>query len=146
MAKRVNIRAHPSQMQLEKVDSKVLLELFPFALVLDHQMCISSAGEKIIETWILQNPKKPPQLFIGSPITDIFKLRRPKGISFNWQTVIHMNLVIFELELIRSEPDALEEAEDALSKTVAYTSRSLEESESDQHDYSFAAEAAQTST
>lgn len=141
MAQRVNIKAHPSQMELGKVDSHVLLELFPFALILDHDMCITSAGEKIIETWILQNPRKPPQLFLGSHITDIFKLRRPKGISFNWQTVIHMNLVIFELELIRGDTDA-DDGRDATALAIAQSSRSLEECEND-HDLSCAVEAAQ---
>lgn len=133
--------AHPSQMDLSKVDSHVLLELFPFALILNHDMCITNAGEKIIETWILQNPRKPPQLFLGSHITDIFKLRRPKGISFNWQTVIHMNLVIFELELMRSETDMEEGEETAM--VIAQKCQSLEDSESDRHEYSYAVEAAQ---
>lgn len=139
MAQRVNVVAHPSQLQLTKVDSHVLLELFPFALILNHDMNITSAGEKIIETWILQNPRKPPQLFLGSHITDIFKLRRPKGISFNWQTVIHMNLVIFELELIRGETEGADD--DSSAFHIAHTSRSLEDSESDRHDFSYAVEA-----
>lgn len=146
MAQRVNVKAHPSQLQLGKVDSHVLLELFPFALILDHDMCITNAGEKIIETWILQNPKKPPQLFLGSHITDIFKLRRPKGISFNWQTVIHMNLVIFELELIRGVDSDNEDGdgkENATELSITHHARSLEESESDPQDYSSAIEAAQ---
>lgn len=49
---------------------------------------------------IVQNPQKKPEIFIGSPITDCFRLRRPKGITFNWSTVIQMHFVIFELELI----------------------------------------------
>lgn len=38
MAKRVNMRAHPSQLELGHVDSNIMLELFPFAVVLDHDM------------------------------------------------------------------------------------------------------------
>lgn len=144
MAQRVNVTAHPSQLLLGKVDSQVLLELFPFALILNHDMCITSAGEKIIETWILQNPRKPPQLFLGSHITDVFKLRRPKGISFSWQTVVHMSLVIFELELLRSETEGTDEENTAMA--VAQSSRSLEDSESDRHDLSYAVEAAQAGT
>lgn len=105
MSKRVNVRAHPSQLELGQVDSNILLELFPFAVILDHDMCISRAGEKILETWILQNPSKPPQSFWGSKLTDIFKLRRPKGLRVDWSTVIQMHLVIFELELLRCEKD-----------------------------------------
>lgn len=103
MAQRVNMKAHPSQLDLPTVESKVLLELFPFALILDKEMRISCAGEKIVETWILQNPNKPPHIFIGSYVMDNFKLRRPKGIVFNWTTVTQMRLVIFELELVRME-------------------------------------------
>lgn len=143
MSQRVNVAAHPSQVQLGKVDSHVLLELFPFALILNHDMCITSAGEKIIETWILQNPRKPPQLFLGSHITDIFKLRRPKGISFNWQTVIHMNLVIFELELIRGDITEDSGADNLTAMAIAQNTRSLEDSEDDRHDFSYAVEAAQ---
>lgn len=101
MSKRVNVEAHPSQLALGMVDSNVLLELFPFALILDHDMRIQKAGEKIFETWIVQNPKKKPQLFLGSRVSEYFKLRRPKGIKFNWETVSQMHLVIFELELAR---------------------------------------------
>lgn len=47
MAKRVNIEAHPSQLSLGSVDISIILELFPFALVLDHDMRIQRAGEKV---------------------------------------------------------------------------------------------------
>lgn len=117
MSKRVNVLAHPSQLELGQVDSNILLELFPFAVILDHDMCISRAGEKILETWILQNPSKPPTSFWGSRLVDIFKLRRPKGIDVDWNTVLQMNLVIFELELMRSEHDP-DEAE-AVIKSLA---------------------------
>ncbi|KAG4074461.1 hypothetical protein HA402_015750 [Bradysia odoriphaga] len=102
MSKRINLKAHESQLNLEKVDSGVLLELFPFALILDHDMRIKGAGEKVFESWIVQNPQKKPEIFIGSAVTDCFKLRRPKGINFNWATVTQMRLVIFELELVCS--------------------------------------------
>lgn len=54
MAKRINLQAHESQLNLEKVDSNVLLELFPFALILDHEMKIKGAGEKVFESWYIQ--------------------------------------------------------------------------------------------
>lgn len=105
MAERVNVNAHPSQLQLGQIDSKILLELFPFAVILDHNMRITNAGEKILETWILQNPSKPPTSFWNSRLVDIFKLRRPKGLHVEWHNVLQMNMVMFELELIRSEND-----------------------------------------
>lgn len=142
MAKRVNVRAHSSQLDLGHVDSKLLLDLFPFAIVLDHDMCISRAGEKIIETWILHNPSKPPQSFWGSQLVDIFKLRRPKGLRVDWKTLIQMNLVMFELELMRGESSS----DDNNEKTVA---QSMAENQSDMgdcnpSDVSCAVEAAQT--
>lgn len=142
MAKRVNTDIHPSQLQFDKVDSNILLELFPFAIFLDHDMCISRAGEKIIETWILQNPNKQPQSFWGSRVTDIFKLRRPKGIVFDWETVVQMNLVLFELELMRSESDP--EGEKSVALSFAEKGKHFEEHGSHSSDLSCAVEAAQT--
>lgn len=51
MCKRVNIHAHESQLGLEKVDSGVLLDLFPFALILDHDMKIRGSGDKVLQSW-----------------------------------------------------------------------------------------------
>lgn len=103
MAERVNVKAHPSQLSLPKVDSNVLLELFPFAIILDHNMRISKCGEKLLETYIQQNPHKKPSTFYDGCVTSHMKLRRPKGIDFNWATVVLMQTVIFELELIRAD-------------------------------------------
>jgi len=47
MQTRVNRKAHPSQLKLGPVDSRVLLQLFPFALILDSNMRITGAGEKV---------------------------------------------------------------------------------------------------
>lgn len=141
MSKRVNVRAHPSQLELGSVDSHILLELFPFAVVLDHDMRISRAGEKIIETWILQNPSKAPQSFWGSRLVDIFKLRRPKGLRVDWNTLVQMNLVMFELELIRGEPDS-ESTETTVAQSV--TENSIDSISEKHEDYSCAVEVAQT--
>lgn len=104
MATRVHTKAHPSQMSLAKVDSNVLLELFPFAIILDRDMRVKKCGEKLLETWILQNSMKSTDKFYNAVVTEHFKLRRPKGIQFNWKTVVQMYTVLFELELIR-EPE-----------------------------------------
>lgn len=151
MAKRVNVRTHPSQLEFGKVESKILLELFPFAVILDHDMRITGAGEKIVETWILQNQNKNPRSFWGSYLVDLFKLRRPKGIIFDWQTVIQLNLVIFELEMMRADSE-----DDGEEKPVAATKHLTEsnkhrgeyehkgEDEDDDDELSCAVEAAQT--
>lgn len=101
MATRINIQAHPSQVALPNVDSNVLLELFPFAIILDQDMRIRKCGEKLLETWIVQNPNQSTSSFYNAIVTKHFKLRRPKGIQFNWKTVVQMHTVLFELELIR---------------------------------------------
>lgn len=142
MAKRVNVLTHPSQLELGHVDSSILLELFPFAVILDHNMCISRAGEKILETWILQNPSKPPQSFWGSRLVDVFKLRRPKGVCVDWDTVLQMNLVIFELELIRGESDS----DDAEMVAKCVTENGMEMPTASTSDVTQAVEAAQNGT
>lgn len=144
MSQRVNLQAHPSQLELEKVDSKILLELFPFAVILNREMRIVNAGEKILETWILQNQSKRPQAFWGSHLTDIFKLRRPKGIVFDWDTIMQMNLVLFELELVRCEIEPKGERKDA--KAFMGESNSVEDdtyASCSQADLSYAVESVQ---
>lgn len=148
MAKRVNVRTHPSQLEFGKVESKILLELFPFAVILDHDMRISGAGEKIVETWILQNQNKNPRSFWGSYLVDLFKLRRPKGITFDWQTVIQLNLVIFELEMMRADSDE-ESVEKSVAISLAEKSKHLGDydhkgEDEDDEELSCAVEAAQT--
>lgn len=122
IASRINMRTHPSQLEFGKVESKILLELFPFAVVLDHDMRITGAGEKIVETWILQNQNKNPRSFYGSYLVDVFKLRRPKGIVFEWQTVLQLNLVMFELEMMRGDSKA-EAVEQSATITLADNSK-----------------------
>ncbi|XP_001998671.2 soluble guanylate cyclase 89Db [Drosophila mojavensis] len=102
MAKRVNIVAHPTQLKMPPVDLNVFLELFPFTFVLNHDMKITLAGEKIIETWILHNPGVNPKTFIGTHVMDVFKCRRPKDTKIDWNTILQMRTVLFEMELIRT--------------------------------------------
>uniref|UniRef100_T1GUN1 guanylate cyclase n=1 Tax=Megaselia scalaris TaxID=36166 RepID=T1GUN1_MEGSC len=102
MRNRVNIEAHSSQLRLPSLDIQVLIDLFPFTLVLDRNMTIVNAGEKVIETWIIHNPGKNPKSFIGSKITEHFRCRRPKETKFEWDVIIDMRAVLFELELIRT--------------------------------------------
>lgn len=87
MRKRVHLEAHPSQLQLPDVDSSLLLELFPFAIILNEQMRITAAGEKLIESWMLNNVNRSPMEIMGGKVTDHFKLRRPTGITFTWENV-----------------------------------------------------------
>lgn len=101
MKSRVHRRVHESQGKLGPVDSSVLLQLFPFALIIDHDMKISGAGEKLVESWLVNQPDKTGRELLNAPVTDHFRLRRPKGINFCWQTVMHLHTVLFELEMVR---------------------------------------------
>lgn len=101
MKSRVHRRVHDSQIKLGPVNSSVLLQLFPFALIIDHDMKISGAGEKLVESWLVNQPNKTGRELLNANVTDHFRLRRPKGISFCWHTVIHLHTVLFELEMIR---------------------------------------------
>ncbi|XP_017856650.1 PREDICTED: soluble guanylate cyclase 89Da [Drosophila arizonae] len=102
MAKRVNTVAHPSQVKMPAVDLNVFLELFPFTFVLNHDMKITHAGEKVVETWIMHNPGANPKAFIGTHVTNLFYCRRPKDTTIDWDTLIQMRTVLFEFELIRT--------------------------------------------
>lgn len=102
MKTRVHRQVHNSQIQLGAVDSSVLLQLFPFALIIDHDMKISGAGEKLVESWLVNTTNKTGKELLNAPVTDHFRLRRPKGISFCWQTVRNLNTVLFELEMFRA--------------------------------------------
>ncbi|EAT34765.1 AAEL013026-PA, partial [Aedes aegypti] len=99
MQRRVHITAHPSQLQLAAVDSNVLLELFPFALILNEQMRITAAGEKLIESWMLNNTNRSPTELMGAKVTEHFKLRRPTGITFTWENVGHFDCYIVSINM-----------------------------------------------
>ncbi|XP_055525809.1 soluble guanylate cyclase 89Db-like isoform X5 [Wyeomyia smithii] len=101
MRKRIHIKAHPSQLQLAPVDSSLLLDLFPFALILNEQMQITAAGEKMIESWMLNNVNCSPSELMGSKVTDYFKLRRPTGITFTWENMKRLQTVNFEIQLLK---------------------------------------------
>ncbi|XP_053698579.1 soluble guanylate cyclase 89Db-like [Sabethes cyaneus] len=111
MRKRIHIEAHPSQLQLAPVDSSLLLDLFPFALILNEQMQITAAGEKLIESWMLNNVNCSPTELMGSKVTDYFKLRRPTGITFTWENMKRLQTVNFEIQLLKgSTLNGMEEA------------------------------------
>ncbi|XP_055617441.1 soluble guanylate cyclase 89Db-like isoform X2 [Toxorhynchites rutilus septentrionalis] len=109
MRKRVHLEAHPSQLQLPDVDSTLLLELFPFAIILNEQMRITAAGEKLIESWMLNNVNRSPTEIMGSKVTDHFKLRRPTGITFTWENMKRLQKVNFEIQLLKSSCNGIDE-------------------------------------
>ncbi|KAH0554469.1 soluble guanylate cyclase 89Da-like [Cotesia glomerata] len=94
-AKTNRMRA-PIGRELSPVSCGLLLRLFPFGVVVNREMRIEGAGEKLLQVWGGNNS------ILNRHISEIFKLRRPKGISFTWRNVIYLYSVMFELELIRS--------------------------------------------
>lgn len=58
----------------------LLLELFPFGIILNPEMNIMGIGEKLVEIWKGED-------VLNKPVSRFFKLRRPKGIIFSWKNV-----------------------------------------------------------
>ncbi|KAK4882896.1 hypothetical protein RN001_006215 [Aquatica leii] len=71
-----------------------ILELFPFGIMINSTLNIIGVGQRLVETWT------GPEL-LGSLLETNFKLRRPKGITLEWKTLLHLSMILFELELIR---------------------------------------------
>ncbi|KAJ0177945.1 hypothetical protein K1T71_006818 [Dendrolimus kikuchii] len=80
---------------LPSVPASVLLQLFPFGVMLDRRMKILMAGEKLIAAW-----GGPFNRIEKSHISEVLRLRKPK-VSFTWDKVVCMQTMIFELELMR---------------------------------------------
>ncbi|XP_043470147.1 soluble guanylate cyclase 89Da-like [Leptopilina heterotoma] len=100
VAKNTKMRA-PIGRELSPVPCSVLLRLFPFGVVLNRDMCIQGVGGKLLQAWGGNSS------ILNKPVTEIFKLRRPKGITFTWGNLIYLHSVMFELELIRSTENNL---------------------------------------
>ncbi|XP_059058652.1 soluble guanylate cyclase 89Db-like [Achroia grisella] len=80
---------------LPPVPASLLLQLFPFGVLLDRRMKILMAGEKLVEAW-----GGPCNRIEKSPISEVLRLRKPK-VSFTWDKVVCMQTMLFELELMR---------------------------------------------
>lgn len=102
MALKVHADVHPSQKILKDITMDLLFELFPFALLIDREMRICGAGEKIVDAWSANNNNKAPNLLMGMFVKDSFKVRRPGGIVFDWDTVSNLTTVLFELALLKA--------------------------------------------
>lgn len=66
----------------------LLLELFPFGIIINPDMKIMGVGEKLAEIW------SSKETFLSKSVGCYFKLRRPKGITFSWKNVILNNSVL----------------------------------------------------
>ncbi|KOX70464.1 Soluble guanylate cyclase 89Da [Melipona quadrifasciata] len=85
----------PLGRELAPVSISFLLRLFPFGVVINKDMKILGAGDKLLQAW------GGSSSILNKHVTDVFKVRRPKGISFTWGNVMYLHSVMFELELIR---------------------------------------------
>uniref|UniRef100_A0A1A9VS86 guanylate cyclase n=1 Tax=Glossina austeni TaxID=7395 RepID=A0A1A9VS86_GLOAU len=121
----VNSSIHQSQLELAPVDLNILLDFFPFTIVLNRDMKITYAGEKIVETWILHNPDEDPTSFIGSKLVQHFKCRRPKDIPMEWDDVTQMRTVLFEFELVRANNKDVADAKD-IGRSISSNRKDLQ--------------------
>ncbi|XP_026485563.2 soluble guanylate cyclase 89Da-like [Vanessa tameamea] len=80
---------------LPTVPASLLLQLFPFGVMLDRKMKIIKAGEKLREAW-----GGPYNRIEKVSVNEILRLRKPK-VSFTWDKVVCMQTMMFELELTR---------------------------------------------
>ncbi|KAM3959755.1 soluble guanylate cyclase 89Db [Aphomia sociella] len=80
---------------LPPVPASLLLQLFPFGVLLDRRMKILMAGDKLVEAW-----GGPSNRIEKSAISEVLRLRKPK-VPFTWDKVVCMQTMLFELELMR---------------------------------------------
>lgn len=67
--------------KLSPFPCSLLMELFPFGIIINPSMNIMGVGEKLSEIW------RGKDDFLNKPVSYYFKLRRPKGITFSWKNV-----------------------------------------------------------
>ncbi|XP_048477612.1 soluble guanylate cyclase 89Db [Plutella xylostella] len=80
---------------LPPVPAALLMQLFPFGVMLDRKMRVLRAGDKLLAAW-----GGPIHRVKVAPVSEILRLRKPK-IPFTWDKVVCMQTMIFELELLR---------------------------------------------
>lgn len=73
----------------------LLLHLFPFSFMMGPDMIICGTGLKLVE--LVQDQRA----LLGSPVTQYFRLRRPKGITFTWNNTYYLRSAMFEVEFMR---------------------------------------------
>lgn len=67
--------------RLSPFPCSLLLEFFPFGVIINPNMNLIGVGEKLAEIWRGKD-------FLNKPVSSFFKLRRPKGIVFSWKNVL----------------------------------------------------------
>lgn len=87
MTNKLDIGTHPSQISIPKVTCELLLELFPFALIINKEMRIAGVGEKLAEAFMAANHASTPDSILGSLLVEHFRVRKPTGIVLDFATV-----------------------------------------------------------
>ncbi|KAF4524042.1 hypothetical protein B566_EDAN016025, partial [Ephemera danica] len=90
---------------LPAVPGNLLLRLFPFGVMINRELRVVAAGEKL--QW------RGRTRVTGSPFASLFRLRRPK-VDIDWRTLLYLQSVMFEVELIHQRD---EEDEPGVSST-----------------------------
>lgn len=98
------------------------MNFLAFALLIDREMCVCGAGEKIVDAWSASNNNKAPNLLMGVKIDKAFTIRRPQGIVFDWETVYNSTTVLFELSLNKA-------ASTKMKKRISKQEMSMEQSD-----------------
>jgi guanylate cyclase len=86
----------PLARELSPVSCTFLLRLFPFGVVMNKDMRVLGAGDKLLQAW------GGTSSILNKPVAEIFKLRRPKGISFTWGNVSFLNNNVIAFDCYRS--------------------------------------------
>ncbi|XP_076683204.1 soluble guanylate cyclase 89Db [Andrena cerasifolii] len=114
----------PLGRELAPVSCMFLLRLFPFGVVMNKDMYILGIGDKL-QAW-------GDSTMLNKHITEVFKLRRPKGIACTWENVMYLHSVMFELELIRlndnntsSNPENIASTSTELDRRGSQSGRSI---------------------
>ncbi|KAF2886345.1 hypothetical protein ILUMI_19828 [Ignelater luminosus] len=80
--------------KLKPVPCELLLNLFPFGMLINPAMEIIGVGERLMQVWGEKSS------ILGHPVTESFRMRRPKGISFTWKNLFYLRSVMFSLEFL----------------------------------------------
>nr|CAD7193906.1 unnamed protein product [Timema douglasi] len=65
----------------------------------------SNLIEHLLNIWGNHKVYGDPDAILGRPITDNFRLRRPRGVQFTWKNTMDLRCVLFELEVVRVRPE-----------------------------------------
>jgi len=83
----------PLGRELPPISCTFFLRLFPFGVIMNKDMRILGVGDKLLQAW------GGTTSILNRHVSEIFKLRRPKGIPFTWGNVSNANILIYTLKV-----------------------------------------------